>query len=138
LSTSLRERKEKIQQILENLTQESAKGTPIIVEGRRDAETLRSLGITGEIVTAKTGGRSRLDLISEIEKTSNGEVILLFDFDRRGKEWTAILRQSLEKAKIRADTTFRRDLMRFAGRELKDIEGLATYLETLRRKAGET
>lgn len=134
LSTSLRERKEKIQQVLESLIQESARGTPIIVEGIKDARTLRTLGITGEILTAKTGGKSRLDLILEIEKTNSREVILLFDFDRRGKEWTAILRQSLEKAKIGADATFWRDLLRFAGRELKDIEGLATYLETLKRK----
>jgi len=136
LSTSLREREEKLQQILESLTKESDKGTLIIVEGRRDAETLRVLGITGEILTAKTGGKSRLDLITEIEKMASREVIVLFDFDRRGKEWTAILRQSLEKARIRVDTTFRRDLMRFAGKELKDVEGLATYMETLRKKAG--
>ncbi len=137
LSTSLREREEKIQQILENLTKESAKGTPIIVEGRKDAATLRTLGITGEILTAKTGGKSRLDLISEVEGKDRRDVILLFDFDRRGKEWTAILRQSLEKAKIKADTSFRRDLKRLTGKELKDIEGLATYLETLKKKAGE-
>lgn len=138
MSTSLREREEKIRQILESLTLESARGTPIIVEGKKDAETLRTLGITGEIVTAKTGGKSRLDLISEIEKTSSEEVILLLDFDRRGKEWTAVLRQNLEKAKIKTDATFWRDLLRFAGRELKDIEGLATYLQTLQRKLGET
>lgn len=137
LSTSLKQREEKIQKVLESLTQESARGTPIIVEGRKDAETLRTLGITGKILTAKTGGKSRLDLISEVEKTGSAEVILLFDFDRRGKEWTAILRQNLEKAKIRPEATFWRDLLRFAGRELKDIEGLATYLETLRRKVGE-
>jgi 5S rRNA maturation endonuclease (ribonuclease M5) len=138
LSTHLRERQEKIQQILEGLTEESARGTPIIVEGKKDAETLRTLGVQGQIVTAKTGGKSRLDLISEIEKTGNREVILLLDFDRRGKEWTAILRESLEKAKIKADVTFRRDLRRYAGRELKDIEGLATYLETLTKKTGKT
>jgi len=138
LSTSLREREEKIEQILESLAQESARGTPIIVEGKKDKETLRALGITGEIVTAKTGGKSRLDLILEIEKTGSREVILLLDFDRRGREWTAILRQNLEKARIKTDATFRRDLLRFAGRELKDIEGLTVYLQTLRRKLGET
>jgi 5S rRNA maturation endonuclease (ribonuclease M5) len=138
LSTSLREREEKIEQILESLAQESARGTPIIVEGKKDKETLRALGIAGEIVTAKTGGKSRLDLISEIEKSGSREVILLLDFDKRGREWTAILRQNLEKARIKTDATFRRDLLRFAGRELKDIEGLVAYLQTLRRKLGET
>jgi len=138
LSAHLRERQEKIQQILECLAEESAKGTPIIVEGKKDVETLRTLGVQGQIVTAKTGGKSRLDLISEIEKTGNQEVILLLDFDRRGKEWTAILRENLEKARIKTNITFRKELLRFAGRELKDIEGLAAYLQTLSRKLGET
>lgn len=137
LSTRLREREEKIQQILECLTVESAGGTPVIVEGKKDVETLRALGVSGEIVAAKTGGKSRLDLISEIEKAGNQEVILLLDFDRRGKEWTGILIQNLEKARIRANITFWKELLRFAGRELKDIEGLAAYLQTLRRKIGE-
>ena len=138
MSAHLRERQEKIQQTLERLAEESAKGTPIIVEGKKDVETLRSLGIQGQLVTAKTGGKSRLDLISEIEKIGGREVILLLDFDRRGREWTAILRQNLEKAGIKANVSFRRELLRFAGRELKDIEGLAAYMQTLSRKLNET
>ncbi|HVP16925.1 MAG TPA: toprim domain-containing protein [candidate division Zixibacteria bacterium] len=138
LSAHLRERQEKIQQTLECLAEESVRGTPIIVEGKNDVETLRTLGVQGRIVTAKTGGKSRLDLISEIEKIGSQEVILLLDFDRRGREWTAILRQNLEKAGIKANVTFRIELLRFAGRELKDIEGLAAYLQTLSRKLNET
>jgi hypothetical protein len=37
LSTKLREKEEKILQILEELAEESAKGKPIIVEGKKDA-----------------------------------------------------------------------------------------------------
>jgi len=137
MSAHLRERQEKIQQTLECLAEESARGTPIVVEGKKDVETLRTLGVQGQIVTAKTGGKSRLDLISEIEKIGSPEVILLLDFDRRGREWTAILRQNLEKARIKANVTFRQELLRSAGRELKDIEGLAAYLQTLSKKLGE-
>ena len=137
MSAHLKERQEKIQQTLQCLAEESATGTPIIVEGKKDVETLRALGVQGRIVTAKTGGKSRLDLISEIEKIGNPEVILLLDFDRRGKEWTAILRMNLEKARIKANVTFRKELLRSAGRELKDIEGLAAYLQTLSKKLGE-
>ena len=137
MSAHLRERQEKIEQTLECLAEESARGTPIIVEGRKDVETLRTLGVQGQIVTAKTGGKSRLDLISEIEKTGSPEVILLLDFDRRGREWTAILRTNLEKSRIRVNVTFRKELLRSAGKELKDIEGLAAYLQTLSKKLGE-
>jgi 2,5-diamino-6-(ribosylamino)-4(3H)-pyrimidinone 5'-phosphate reductase len=119
------------------LAEESAAGTPVVVEGKKDLETLRALGVQGRIVTAKTGGKSRLDLISEIEKIGKSEVILLLDFDRRGKEWTAVLRMNLEKARIKVNVEFRKELLRSAGRELKDIEGLVAYLETLSKKLGE-
>jgi len=122
---------------LQSLADESARGTPIIVEGRKDLETLRTLGIQGLIITAKTGGRSRLDLLTEIESFDGREVILLLDFDRRGKEWTAILRQNLEKSRIKVNVTFRKELLRSAGKELKDIEGLAAYLQTLSKKIDE-
>lgn len=125
---------EKIQHILECLKEEAAKGTPLIVEGKKDTGTLRQLGIEGRIVTAKTGGKSRLDVISEIEKSRVREVILLLDFDRRGKEWTRILKEGLEKSKIKPDLTFWNELFAVAGKELKDIEGLAAYMETLERK----
>jgi len=138
LSSRLRERLEKIQQTLESLNEESATGTPIIVEGKKDVETLRALGVKGPVLTAKTHGKSRLDLVSEIEKIGTKEVILLLDFDRRGREWTAFLRQTLEKGKTRPNVTFRKELLRFAGKELKDVEGLASYLQTLTRKLEET
>lgn len=137
MSTRLRDRKEKIEQILECLKEESAKGTPIIVEGKNDTETLRTLCVEGKMISAKTGGKSRLDVISEIEKTGAREVILLLDFDKRGREWTDVLKKQLEKAKIKTDLTFWNGLLRFAGRELKDIEGLAAYMQTLKKKIGE-
>lgn len=138
MSTRLKEKEERIQQVLERLVQESSEGTPIIVEGKKDIETLRTLGIQGEIMSAKTGGKSRLDVISEIEKKQSREVVLLLDFDRRGREWTTILKQHLEKTEIKPNLDFWNDLKRLVGRELKDIEGLAAYMQTLKKRIGET
>jgi len=135
LSTRLKEKEEKIQRLLERLAEESARGTPIIVEGKKDIETLRVLGVEGEIISAKTGGKSRLDVVSEAEKRDSRELILLLDFDRRGKEWTQVLKQQLEKAKIKPTLRFWKDLQSLVGKEVKDIEGLASYIETLKRKA---
>jgi 5S rRNA maturation endonuclease (ribonuclease M5) len=86
LSTHLKDKQEKLEELIIRLAEESAKGTPIIVEGKRDAETLRALGIEGRIITTKTAGKSRLDVFSEIEETEAKEVILLLDCDRRGSE----------------------------------------------------
>ena len=136
MSTHLKEKEEKLLQILERLTKESAKGTPIIVEGKNDIKTLRKLTVKGRIISAKTGGKSLLDVISEVEKSGTQDVILLLDFDRRGKELTKRLKQDLEKAKIKPNLKFWIKLSGLVGKEVKDIEGLATYMETLKRKIG--
>jgi len=134
LSAHLKEKEEKILQILERLARESSKGTLIIVEGKKDVESLRSLGIEGKIVASKTGGRSRLDLVSLIENKGLKEVILLFDFDRAGRIETAHVKQQLEKCRIKANGMFRAELIGLVGREVKDIEGLDAYLATLKGK----
>jgi len=134
LSTHLKEKEEKIQQLLEHLAEESAKGTLIIVEGKNDVETLRTLGIEGKIITAKTGGKTLLDVLSELEESNVTEVILLLDFDRRGREWTKRVQQHLEKQRIKANIKFWLELLALAGDEVKDVEGLASYVETLKRK----
>ena len=134
LSTHLQEKEEKILRVLECLAEESAKGTPIIVEGKNDIEALRALGVEGKIISAKTGGKSILDVISEVEKCTAKEVIMLLDFDRRGKEWTKRLKQNLENAKTKINLTFWSRLLKLVGTEVKDVEGLDTYMETLKRK----
>jgi 2,5-diamino-6-(ribosylamino)-4(3H)-pyrimidinone 5'-phosphate reductase len=137
LSTRLKEREERIQQVLTCLIEESSKGTLIIVEGKNDVETLRQLSVEGQIMSAKTGGRTRLDAIREVEESGAKEVIMLLDFDRRGREWTGMFKQRLEKARIKPNLTFWNELIRFAGRDVKDVEGLASYIQTLKKKAGE-
>jgi len=134
LLVHLQEKEEKIRLVLESLAEESAKGTPIIVEGKKDAEALKALGIEGNIIMAKTGGKTLLDVISEVEKTEARKVILLLDFDRRGREWTRRLKQRLEKTGTRPNIEFWSQLLQLVWREVKDIEGLATYMETLKRK----
>jgi len=134
LSTRLKEKEEKILQVLERLAEESANGITIIVEGKKDIEALRTLAIGGNIICAKTGGKSLLDVISEVEKTGAREVILLLDFDRRGREWTNRIRQQLEKARIKPNISFWRELSSLIGKEVKDVEGLTAYMETLKRK----
>ena len=135
LSTHLKEKEEKILQVLERLVKESAKGIPIIVEGKKDVEALRALAIEGKIIEAKTSGKSMLDVISEVEECETQEVILLLDFDRRGKEWTKRLKQYLEKMQIKPNIFFWKKLLSIAGREVKDVEGLASYMATLKKKA---
>lgn len=130
----LTEKKEKLQQATNEIAAESAKGTLIIVEGKKDVDTLRSFGITGPILTAKTGGKSFTQLLNEIELTHPKKVVLLLDFDRRGKEATARFTASLERARIKPDLTFWRTLRALVGREVQCIESLTSYAQTLEQK----
>jgi 5S rRNA maturation endonuclease (ribonuclease M5) len=135
LSTRLQDRLEKIQQALAELVAESAKGTPIVVEGKKDVETLRDFGVAGRIFSVKSGGKSFTEALQEIELAGAAEVILLLDFDRRGKQGTSRLREGLERAGIKADLRFWRSLRALAGREIQCVESLTSYLATLEKKA---
>lgn len=134
MSTRLMEKEEKIRFILENLVQESARGTPIIVEGKKDVEALKALGVCGKILSAKTGGKSLLEVVSEIVETGAKEVILMLDFDRRGRECTRRLKQRFEKAGVNPNLNFWNALQAMVRREVKDIEGLTSYMKTLESK----
>jgi 5S rRNA maturation endonuclease (ribonuclease M5) len=134
LSTRLKDRLEKIHEIIAKLTEASAKGNPIVVEGKKDAEALRELGVNGTIVTVKTGGKSFLEATAELEALGAREVILFLDFDRRGKEGTKRLQQNLERAKIKANVRFWRELHGLVGREMQCIESLPSYLYTTQQR----
>ncbi len=134
MSTRLKEKQEKILHLLEALAEESAKGTLIVVEGKKDLEALRTLNVTGPILTVKTGGKSFGQAVQQIEQACPSEVILLLDFDRRGKEGTGLLKRSLECAHIKPNLKFWSALSSLLAREVQCIEGLNAYLERLQRK----
>jgi 5S rRNA maturation endonuclease (ribonuclease M5) len=136
LSTKSEKKLEKILKLLERLTTELTKGTPIIVEGRNDLNALHELDLEGDIIKAKSSGKSFLDVLGEVERRGKHEVILLLDFDRQGKEWTNRLTRRLEEMRIKPNLLFWKRLLGLVGHDIKDIEGLATYLETLRKKVG--
>jgi 5S rRNA maturation endonuclease (ribonuclease M5) len=130
----LKEKQEKIQEVIAKLLDASAKGKPVVVEGKKDEEALQLLGMHGRILKVKTGGKSFLEAMSEIENLGVREVILLLDFDRRGKEGTLRLKQGLERAKIKVNTRLWQDLHALTGREIHCIESLPSYLSTLQEK----
>jgi len=137
VSDKLKNRTEKILELLTKLAAETGKGTPVVVEGQKDVSALRQLNVEGKIVSSKTAGKSFLDILTEIEQQEAHEVILLLDFDRRGVEWTHRLKQHLEKTRIKPNLKFWYQLYGLVGHDLKDIEGLPAYLETLKKRIGD-
>jgi len=134
LSTHLKEKLERIELTIEKLLQESAKGKPTVVEGKKDTQALREFGVSGTILTLKTGGKNFLQATTEIETLDFHEVILLLDFDRRGREATKRLQFDLERLKIKVNLRFWFELQALVGREVQCIESLPNYLHTLREK----
>jgi 2,5-diamino-6-(ribosylamino)-4(3H)-pyrimidinone 5'-phosphate reductase len=134
LSDRLKEKEEKLQHIIAKLAEESAEGKPVVVEGKKDAQTLRDLGLSGKIVMIKTGGKSFLQATEEIEQLRAHEVILLLDFDQRGKEGTMRLKHNLERAKVKVNSGYWKELFSLVGREIQCVESLTSYLDTLRQK----
>jgi 5S rRNA maturation endonuclease (ribonuclease M5) len=134
LSTHQKDRLERIEQILAKLIEACAKGIPVVVEGKKDAQALSELGIVGTVLTVKTAGKSFLEATAEIEASGAREVILLLDFDRRGKEGTKRIQRDLERAKIKANVQFWRELKGLVRREVQCIESLPSYLATVEQK----
>ena len=128
----LKEKEENIAQVLTELVEESAKGTPVLVEGKKDAEALRILGVEGPILTVKTGGKSFSEIATGLENSRTLKVILLLDFDRRGKQGTNRLRQYMERSGMKVNLNVWRALLRLVGKDVQCVEGITTYLENLR------
>ncbi len=86
------QRAERLREVLAELI-EVNKSTPVIVEGKKDALALRSLGLDGEIITLHRG--QNLYEFSEEIIESYGTAVLLLDWDQRGDQMTKALEESL-------------------------------------------
>lgn len=130
----LKDKEEKIFQAIELLRLKSSKGVTIIVEGKKDEQALRKLGVEGKIVTVKTGGKSFFDIVVLLQEAGVSDVILMLDFDRRGKEGTKRLKQSLERVKITPHLEIWRELSGLIYRDVECVESIPNYLKTLSLK----
>ena len=137
MSTHLKDKLEKIKELITIIFEEAAKGKPIVVEGFKDTQALIDLGVKGKILTLKTGGKSLLDLSQQIEALGVSEVVLLLDYDRRGKEATRRLQHELEHTRIKVNVRWWYELYRLVGREMQCIESLPNYLATLQAKTAQ-
>lgn len=127
------ERLEEILEVLDDLEDMSA-GTPIIVEGLKDASALRRLGVRRNVVTLGKG----LTVFTFCERLSerHGRAVVLTDWDRKGGKLARMLKEALEANGAKADTDLRARLVLLVKKDIKDIEGLPSYIERLKAMAG--
>jgi len=121
------ERAERLREIFEYL-QDLNKGVPVIVEGKRDASALRSLGLMGDIITLHNG-KNLYDFCDDIIHRFH-RVILLLDWDKKGEDLNRALSQHL-KGHWEEFSSFRELLRVLCQKEIKDIEGIPKLLKRL-------
>ena len=124
------ERLEKILEILDEL-EKSSDDAAIVVEGMRDVEALKLLGIEKNVVSLSRG-ISIFALCEELSRSWN-RVVLLTDWDRKGGRIARKLKDALEANGSKADEDKRARLAMLAKKDIKDVESLPTYVERLRR-----
>lgn len=102
----------------------------IIVEGKKDQAALEALGIKNIILLSKKPMQSIVEGIVKRNKENKG-ILILTDFDKKGKELAQQLRRDFLNEGIIADKTSRRWLRR--NTRVSHIEGLYRYKENLRK-----
>ncbi|ADC69339.1 TOPRIM domain protein [Methanocaldococcus sp. FS406-22] len=116
---------EKLLEVIEELKIE-AEEKPIIVEGKRDVESLEKLGVEGTfIIIAKTP----IYLIAdELVRKRVKEVILLTDFDRRGRMLAKAIVEEFRHRGIKVNTKIRHEIFIYTNSGIRDIESLFSYV----------
>jgi len=104
-----------------SLTNESV---PIIVEGSRDVQALRMLGMTGEIVKLHSG-RSIQQFCEEFSE-SYGEAVILTDWDNRGNQLFHLVIRFMD-ANWEPYNHFRDTLRELAGGSFQQVERMLAW-----------
>ncbi len=124
---------EESEKIMERLRTQSEAGVPIIVEGRRDENALRRLGITGRIHCLKARGESRHEFLDRLNGTT--EAIVLTDFDREGKKLETWLYKELSQRGVKSDLKIWVRIRSLARTEVRSVEELPSFVRGLEMKA---
>jgi 5S rRNA maturation endonuclease (ribonuclease M5) len=120
---------EKLQKLLDRISYESEKGGVIVVEGMRDRDSLRKIGISGPILCLQSSRKNHVRFVEELDGVNN--VIVLTDFDREGVFLAKRLASTLNAQSIRSNLILWRDLRRLARSDIRSIEELPKYYQRL-------
>jgi len=130
--SSLERRLDRLTKLVQHLTDQSRRGTPIIVEGRRDEGSLRKLGIEGPILCLKAQGKSFFEFLDGI--CSNRKVIVLTDFDTEGKNLAKMLVKELSKRRIKADDYIWKQVGALVRQDIHTVQELGSCIEGMQRR----
>ena len=117
---------QRLHEIISELSAKSENGSVIIVEGSKDAASLRELGINGEIFMSSNTPDAVL-----VDRIGNRDVIILTDFDRRGELLEKSLVQKFSSWGITPNVEFKKKIFSIVSKDIVFIENLANYYRKL-------
>jgi len=120
---------DELSNVFEKLALESRRGTPIIVEGKKDEETLRRLGVGGEIILIK----SIRGLRRKFENRDVRRVILLPDLDKEGEHLLKLVKKTLEGVVREIDVSYWRRLRILKRIGFTEVESMDLAFRKLQR-----
>jgi 5S rRNA maturation endonuclease (ribonuclease M5) len=123
------ERLEKLEELIFELRELSESGAIIVVEGRKDVESLRFLGINGEI---KLASQQPLLEFTESLSKSGKKIVLLTDWDKKGRIVAGKIIKHLSAYGIMPNIDIRLRLRGLSKKRIKDIESLNNFVNKLR------
>ncbi len=97
---------------------------PIVVEGPKDRQALETLGAKDVFILS----RKPLFAVAEEIASNFDEVIILTDFDKKGRELYGRLAKIFSRLGVKVDRSFRETLQKHA--RISHVEGLVTALRT--------
>ena len=126
------ERAERLRLVFEALA-EVNEHVPVIVEGKRDREALKALGLSGEIISFNRG-QGVYEFCEDIA-SGYSEVVILTDWDSEGE--ALFLKISDPLAGMWEEfSRFRETLRLICQKEVKDVEGIPKLLRRLEGDEG--
>ena len=123
-------RLERLEKLLEYLSDESEKGNPIIVEGAKDKNALRAIGITGSILCLQSSRLNPLEFVEGLGELR--KAIVLTDFDRQGVSLAHRLSRTLNSRGTLGNIIIWRSLRELTRSNLRSVEELPGYRDKLR------
>ncbi|MCZ7382791.1 MAG: hypothetical protein O8C64_14635 [Candidatus Methanoperedens sp.] len=123
------ERLEKLEELILELQALSDSGAIIVVEGKKDAESLRFLGVKGEI---RLSTQQPLLEFTEALQRSGKEIILLTDWDKKGGMSMHKIIQYLLAYGIMPNTRIRAKIKALVKKRIKDVESFNNYIVKMR------
>jgi len=121
---------ERIERTLEKIREIASEGIPILVEGKKDEEVLRTLGVEGRII--KVSQQSLNTLIDQLYGCRR--VLILTDFDEKGEKIAKTLSSFLEIGGTIPLHEMRNELKHALAGQVSCIEGIKKTLLRLNRR----